>query len=225
MEEICHKQGAHRWAEKTPHHALYITQIKRFFPDALVVHIIRDGRDTALSLANFGRIRPFPCEVGSSLLSFGVYWKWMVRKGRAAGEKIGRDYYELHYEDLVEKPRETLGRLGNFIDHELNYERILQVGVGSVSRPDSSFAPVVPAEGFKPAGRWKQRYSPKDLAMFEALAGDCLQDCGYSLASSALQRCRTLSVSALSSFYISQLECKHWLKIGTPLGRLAGWRQ
>src|SRR5215469_13797830 len=43
MEEICREQGAHRWAEKTPDHALYIDEIKRFFPNALVVHIIRDG--------------------------------------------------------------------------------------------------------------------------------------------------------------------------------------
>ena len=225
MEEICHKQGAHRWAEKTPDHALYIAEIKRFFPDALVVHIIRDGRDAALSLANFGRIRPFPWEVGSNLLSFGVYWKWIVRKGCAAGRKIGRDYYELHYEDLIEQPRETLERLGRFIDHELNYERILQAGVGSVHKPDSSFGSKVATEGFNPVGRWKRQYSPGDLANFEALVGDCLEEMGYTLATHPLQRRRTFATNMLSSFYTMQLECKHRLKVATPLGRLAGWRE
>jgi len=224
MEEICRKQGAHRWAEKTPDHALYIAEIKRFFPNALVVHIIRDGRDAALSLANFGRIRPFPWEIGSRLLSFGVYWKWIVGKGCAAGRKIGPDYYEMHYEDLVEQPRETLARLGSFIDHELNYERIQQVAVGSVRRPDSSFAPTVSTEGFNPVGRWKRKYSPEDLANFEALVGDYLEEVGYSLATQPFERRRTFSMSALSSFYTLQLECKHRIKIGTPLGRLAGWR-
>src|SRR6267143_5787727 len=51
MEEMCRKQGVHRWVEKTPDHALYISQIKRSIPESLIVHIIRDGRDVALSLA------------------------------------------------------------------------------------------------------------------------------------------------------------------------------
>lgn len=225
MEEICRKQDVRRWAEKTPDHALYLAKIKSFFPEALIVHIIRDGRDAALSLANFGRIRPFLWDAGSRLLSFGVYWKWMVRKGRTAGRKIGRDYCELHYEDLVERPREVLAQLSRFIGHELDYERILQVSVGSVSRPDSSFGHSASPGGFNPVGRWKKHYSPGDLARFEALVGDCLEELGYPLSAHLPQRRCTLSLSVLSSFYMWQLEGKHWLKTSSPLGQLAGWRQ
>lgn len=224
MEEMCRKQGVHRWAEKTPDHILCIPQIKRLIPDSLIVHIIRDGRDAALSLANFGRIRPFLWQTASKLLSFGVYWKWMVRKGRETGRKIGRDYYELHYEDLVEKPRETLAHLGDFIGHNLDYGRIAQVGVGAVSRPNTSFESLASLMGLSPVGRWKRQYSPEDLARFEALAGDCLEETGYSLATCPQQRRRSLSAAALSAVYVSQLEFKHQLKSHTPLGRLAGWR-
>jgi hypothetical protein len=225
MEEMCRKRGVHRWAEKTPDHVLYIPQIKRFIPDSLVVHIIRDGRDAALSLASFGRIRPFFCQRASKLLPFGVYWKWMVRKARATGRKIGRDYYELHYEDLVENPQETLAHLGDFIGHNFDYGRIMQVGVGSVSRPNTSFESLASPVGLSPVGRWKRQYSPEDLASFEALVGDCLEETGYSLATGPEQRRRSLSSAALSAFYVSQLEFKQRLKIHTPLGRLAGWRR
>jgi len=225
MEEMCRKQGVRRWAEKTPDHILCISQIKRLIPDSLVVHIIRDGRDAALSLANFGRIRPFFWQRGSKLLSFGAYWKWMVRKGRATGRIIGRDYYELHYEDLVEKPRETLAHLGDFIGHNLDYERIAQVGVGSVSRPNTSFQTLATPVGLSPVGRWRSQYTPEDLARFETLVGDCLEDTGYSLATCPQRRHRSLSAAALSAFYVSQLEFKHQLKSHTPLRRLAGWRR
>ncbi|MGI0080699.1 MAG: sulfotransferase family protein [Nitrososphaerales archaeon] len=222
MEGMCRKQGVHRWAEKTPDHALYIREIKRSIPDSLVVHIIRDGRDAALSLANFGRIRPFFWERGAKLLSFGVYWKWMVRKARAGGQEIGRDYYELHYEDLVANPRETLAQLGGFIGHDLDYDRILQVGVGSVRRPETSFEPAASSEGFNPVGRWKRQYSPEDLARFESVVGDALEEMGYSLATHPQQRRRTLSTAAISAFYALQLESKLWLKSRTPLRRLVG---
>jgi hypothetical protein len=226
MEAMCRKQGVRRWAEKTPDHVLCIAQIKRLMPDALIVHIIRDGRDAALSLVNLkpAWIRPFLLERGSKLLSFGVYWKWLVRKGRAAGRKIGADYYELHYEELVENPRTTLAKLGDFIGHDLDYDRIQQVGVGSVSRPYTSFERPASAESFSPTGRWKKQVSLEDLARFEALAGDCLQETGYSLATVPEQRRYTLSTAATLAFYLSQLEMKHQLKSHTSLGRLAGWR-
>ena len=225
MEEMCRKQGVHRWAEKTPDHALYISQIKRFLPDSLIVHIIRDGRDSALSLANFAWFSPFLWQRGSKLLSFAVYWKWIVRKAREAGQKIGRDYYELHYENLVEKPRETLSQLGEFIGHDLDYDRIMQVGLGSIRRPDTSFANLASSKDFNPVGRWKRQYKPEELAIFEALAGDCLEETGYCLATGPQQRRRTPSVVARLSFYLFQLELKYQLKSHTPIGRLAGWRR
>jgi hypothetical protein len=221
MEAICRQQGVRRWAEKTPDHGLYIRQIKRVIPDALVVHIIRDGRDAALSLANFGRIRPFFWPGCSKLLSFGVYWKWMLRKARANGKRISPDYYELRYEDLVEKPRETLAKLGDFIDHDLNYDRIRQAAIGSVSRPETSFQSESSPERFNPVGRWRTRFSPEELAGFEALVGDCLKETGYSLATQQKRR-STFSSRVTSGFCLAQLEVRHWLKNHTTLHRLAG---
>ena len=60
MEEMCRKQGVERWAETTPDHLLYISWIKETIPDALVIHVIRDGRDVALSWEKKGQIRRLP---------------------------------------------------------------------------------------------------------------------------------------------------------------------
>src|SRR5437763_233421 len=49
MEQMCRKQGVARWADTTPEHLLYLPRIKATIPGALIVHIIRDGRDVALS--------------------------------------------------------------------------------------------------------------------------------------------------------------------------------
>ena len=225
MEEMCRKQGARRWVEKTPDHLLSIAEIKRCIPDALIVHIIRDGRDAALSLANFGRIQPYFCQPGSKLLSFGVYWKWLVRKGRSAGRKVWGDYYELHYEELMENPRETLAHLGEFIGHKLDFDRIAQVGLGAVRRPNTSFQNLPSPSNGSAVGRWRGQYSPEQLAGFEALVGDCLVQTGYSLATSPEQRRSALSMLGFSAFHVSQLELKYQLKSHTPLSRLAGWRR
>ena len=225
MEEMCRKQGVRRWAEKTPDHLLSIAEIKELIPEAFIVHIIRDGRDAALSLANFGRIQPYFCQRGSNLLSFGVYWKWLVQKGRASGRRIGCDYYELHYEDLIERPHETLARLGEFIGHDLDYDRIAKVGVGSLTRPNTSFRNLPSPKNGSAVGRWRAQYSREELAEFEALAGDCLQETGYSLVTPSEQRPGPFFTRGFLAFYISQLELKYQLKSHTPLRRLAGWRK
>jgi sulfotransferase family protein len=231
MEEMRRKQGARRWVEKTPNHILYIGEIKRLIPDALIIHIIRDGRDTALSMANMhlaqdaplfmrkvGPSRVYPLECGGRLLASGVRWRWMVRNARAAGKEIGSDYYELRYEDLVQEPRETLAKLGDVIGHDLDYDRILRAGVGAVRQPDTSF----PGQSFNPVGRWKKLYSPDELAKFEAAVGDCLEELGYALVTDPQERRNSFSVSACRVLGVSQLSLKYWLKLNTPLGRLAG---
>jgi len=222
METMCRKQGVRRWAEKSPEHALYLPVIKRYIPDALFVHIIRDGRDAALSLVNFDRIQPYFFEGENKLVSRGVYWSWIVQKARAAGRRMGRDYYELRYEDLVEKPHETLAKLGDFIGHDLDYDRIQRAAVGSVSRPQTSFPGAASTEGFKPVGRWKKKYAPEDLARFEAVAGDCLEAAGYALATPPELRSRRLSDRTTAAIYAAQLELRQWIKSGTPLRRLVG---
>ena len=50
------RQGKARWGEKTPQHTLCWRTILEGFPDVQVIHLIRDGRDVALSYraAHFG---------------------------------------------------------------------------------------------------------------------------------------------------------------------------
>lgn len=224
MEEMCRKQGVRRWAEKSPAHALHIQEIKQTIPDSIFVHIIRDGRDAALSLASFERIHPFIWDGGQTLAARGMFWKWIVRRARAVGRQLGQDYYELHYEDLMQDPRNTLAALGRFIDHDLDYDRIRQAAIGSVSQPESSFQGATSSGDFNPVNRWKQKYSPQELAEFESLVGDCLEEFGYTLATDASDRHCGLSTHIAQAFYKSQIESIHWLKQRRVLHHFIGTR-
>ena len=96
MEETARVQGVERWADSTPDHLLYMREIKREIPDALFVHIIRDGRDVALSYAKQGWAYPFPWDRNQQLAVAGLYWEWIVRKGRKFGRELGRDAPTAH---------------------------------------------------------------------------------------------------------------------------------
>ncbi|MGH9528376.1 MAG: sulfotransferase family protein [Terriglobales bacterium] len=101
MDEIAQKQGVDRWIDSTPTNVPHMLRIQKDFPDALFIHIIRDGRDVALSLDKREWSRPLPWDKNNSLLSAGLYWEWIVRKARKYGNELGSHYTEIRYEDLV----------------------------------------------------------------------------------------------------------------------------
>jgi hypothetical protein len=220
MEEIACAQNVDRWAECTPEHLQYLPWIQRELPDALFIHIIRDGRDVALSLQNQGWVQPFPWDRGKNLLVAGLFWEWLVGKGREHGRALGAAYMEVHYEDLFPDARATLARLSRFIDHDLDYDRIQQVAIGSVSEPNTSFTTEYQEGVFHPVGRWRNSFSCEELASFEGLVGPFLEELDYPLAAahnhvgnaSALKRMRIL----YRLFWNSKLS----MKVNTPLGRI-----
>jgi len=114
MGEIARKQQATRWALYSPDTVLRVATTKQEIPEALFVHIIRDGRDIALSLRKLGDFHPFPwSRRPRSLEETALYWEWMVQKGCRSGREIANDYVEIRYEDLVENPHRTLKALEN----------------------------------------------------------------------------------------------------------------
>lgn len=219
METIARKQGVTRWAESTPLHLLYLPLLKKLVPDALIIHIIRDGRDVAASLNKIGWIRPYPWDRGRSLVLAGLFWKWIVSKGRRYGRRMGDDYLEVHYEDLVQQPRETLARLGAFIDHDLDYDRIQAVALGSVHNPNSSFREDNQQKDSNPVGRWKTLHTAEEIAELESAIGDLLEETGYAL--SLPKRPPSPAVRLMSFVYPAVFDVKLWLKSSTPLARTA----
>ena len=212
MEQMCRKQGVERWAETTPEHLLYIPRIKETIPNALIVHVIRDGRDVALSWEKLHQIRPFPWDRKRPAMAAAIYWEWIVNKVREAGRKLGGDYIEVHYEDLVRKPAEVLKNLEPFIEHDLDYERITQVAIGSVAAPNTAFKD----EQRSPIGRWKNDLPQEELATLEGLVGRTLESLQYELATKASSRSDLARMRAAYRLYF---ESKQYLKTRTPAGR------
>ncbi|HEY3534882.1 MAG TPA: sulfotransferase [Pedococcus sp.] len=104
-------RGKQRWADKSPRYAMKLDFVTRVFPDAQVVHLIRDGRDVAVShRKRFG----YWSSVKSS-----VKWPRYIATARAAGLAMppGR-YHEVRYERLVADQEATVRELMDFLGEE-----------------------------------------------------------------------------------------------------------
>jgi hypothetical protein len=218
MDEVARTQGVDRWVDSTPTNVPHMLRIKRDFPQAKFIHIIRDPRDLALSLDKKGWSRPLPWDKRNSLLAAGVYWEWIVRKGRKYGTQLGSDYMETRYEDLVRTPAPELARIGKFIDCDLDYGRIKARSVGSIKNPLTSFKEDLNQGTFSPVGRWKDKFPAAQLAKFEALVGSYMQELGYTL--STVSKNGSLGTKTTRGMYEAFYGLKQWAKINTPLSRL-----
>jgi hypothetical protein len=218
MNEVARVQGVERWADSTPTNLPHMLRIHADFPGAQFLHIIRDPRDVALSLEKRKWSRPLPWDKDKALLAAGLYWKWIVRKGREYGARLSPAYLEVRYESLVQNPREVLGQIGKFLQHDLDYDRIQKSSVGSVRTPLTAFSEDLKHGEFNPVGRWKEKFPPGQLQQFEDLIGDYMEGLGYSRATPPERPGFFVRRNRIAYGWFYPL--KQWAKVNTPLSRL-----
>lgn len=179
------RQGKSRYGDKTPRYVLKIGSLAELFPEARFIHIIRDGRDVALSLLDIG---------GGRVEDAALYWRRHVVRGRTAGTRLGPDRYrEVRYEDLVADPESRLRSLCEFLDLRFEdsmlryFERAsdLLPGMGDPRLHQRLRLP--PTSGLRD---WQRQMSADDSALFDVLAGDLLTELGYERAARVPRRVR-----------------------------------
>lgn len=175
FREFAAREGKSRWGDKTPAYVRDIPVLANIFPGARFVHVIRDGRDVALSFAR----APFgPANVYRAAST----WKVLVSTGRRSGSRLGSDaYLEVRYETLVTEPEDTLRRICDFIGEPfdplvLHPDRLGREGKGRTPPPVSRQSIVATH-----VTRWKRSMSPTDIVLFESVAGDLLGELGYEV--------------------------------------------
>lgn len=188
------RQGKVRWGEKTPPHTLWWRTIRSGFPDLQVIHLIRDGRDVALShkAAPFG-----PKHVYQSALRWVQYLSAAEEAEAALG---GRAFLALRYEDLLAEPERQLRRICEFLEEEFAPE-MLKFYTDETAYPtdgrnlENLRRPVLSDN----TGKWRAQMSSRELRIFEALAGAKLERYGYPRA---LEHPRISSWEAISCRFV-----------------------
>lgn len=107
--DYARRRGKRRWAEKTPRYVEILDLVDELFPDALYLHIVRDGLDVVAShRARWGWKR-----------AYGAIddWRRLVVRARRFGERVGPGrFLEVRYEEVVTRPEEVLRSVFAFLD-------------------------------------------------------------------------------------------------------------
>jgi sulfotransferase family protein len=170
--------GAARWGDKSPIYTHYVPLLAEIFPAARFVHLIRDGRDAALSALAAYRDR-FYVDIYFAARS----WEHRVRAARVAGARLGPDrYVELRYEELTVEPEAALRPLCAFLGERYEPAMREPQRLGrDLLRLNRRHAPVREPPHAN-SGAWRARLAPADQRLFHAVAAGLLADLGYDAA-------------------------------------------
>jgi hypothetical protein len=103
-----------RWVDQTPEYSFHICGLRKLFPCALFIHIVRDVDSVVRSLLNFHRIAG--THVVANEEEAYNYWLRTVRACLKAEEAYGPHVvYRLRYSALVESPESALSALLDFL--------------------------------------------------------------------------------------------------------------
>ena len=185
--------GKGRWGDKTPMYCLHMSSIEAVLPEARFVHIIRDGRDVALSL------REMWFSPGHSMEAQADHWRSCVSTARQQGAAC-QHYMEVRFEELIEHTEGVLRSLCEFIDLPYSPEMLAyhlrtpgrleehrdrrrtdgSVLVSHAARLRQQAAVTLPPQASR-IDTWKQRMSGDERHRFEAIAGPLLLELGYEV--------------------------------------------
>jgi hypothetical protein len=162
------------WVDHTPSNVKYAAALFSLFPGARLVHIVRDGRAVAASLL---KLRWGPSSVDKA----AYFWLRNLSYGLAAEAHFGPGRVSrVRYEDLISAPEATLQRLCSFLGWD--YQPRMLGGSGfappAYTRRQHSLV------GGKPdparIHAWAEELSPRQVEIFEAIAGDMLAYLGFA---------------------------------------------
>jgi hypothetical protein len=175
--------GAVRGVEQTPELAHLVQVVQRAYPDARIVHIVRDGRDVVCSLLEKPWLRPEQTRRDDAGVSYGAdarYWDeperreefeavsdarraaWAWRRYVGAVRSASVPVVEVRYERMAEEPEEVAAALAERLEAPVD---ALAAALGEAHEAS--------------VGRYRRDLSAEQLADVVAESGDLLRELGY----------------------------------------------
>jgi len=190
-EAYAERVGKPRWGEKTPIYVKSMRKIERALPEARFVHVIRDGRDVALSIRDRA-VKEHPIPV------IAERWVRRITRAREQAKRLAH-YKEIRYEQLILDTEPTLREVVDFFGlpwedavldyHQRSAERLEEMKRElpadgkrtslSVERRMATHARTTEAPDAKRVSRWREQMDREQRREFEAIAGPLLEELGY----------------------------------------------
>jgi len=193
-------QGKKYWGEETPQHVYFWNEILLDFPQAKFLHVVRDGRDVALSYRK--------AQFGPKGFAAAAY-RWnhelnIVRELRSV--LAGNRLLEIRYEDLLSNTGPVLERVCRFLGVDSHPAMLAINDGGFAGHTTKTVSGYTGAEIFRHnSTKWQREARQREIDIYESIAADNLHYYGYRLYSCS----RDLSgFEQKVYYYLHDIPCK-----------------
>jgi Sulfotransferase family len=176
--------GSVRAVEQTPELAHLVDVLPLAYPDARIVHIVRDGRDVVCSLLDKPWLRPQQARTDDAGIAYGAYARFWVEPERRQEFEEASDARRAAW---VWRSYVTAARSAASIVHEVRYEdvaarpeAVAQSLAAYLDAPAESLAAALGRAHASSVGRYRRDLDERQLADVEAEAGALLRELGYA---------------------------------------------
>jgi hypothetical protein len=175
------------WADKTSRNVYRFDYIRQHFPNAILIHVVRDGRDVVSSLRTHPK---WKIQSGMRVETHFIRaWEDCVSKWILACDVSKRfqgdaRYLEIRYEDLVTNTEQQLRQLCNLLDIAFDPKMLEYHACVAPSRNPLKFPQNF--EATQPLydesiGRWRRDIPGDELRWIEPLIEPYLRYLGYDV--------------------------------------------
>jgi hypothetical protein len=183
LNHVAEREDKMRWGDKTSYIERYADKIFAAYPDAVMIHMIRDPRDRYASA-----IKRWPNQKGQV---GGATARWLYSVGLAQRnqKEYPHRYKIVRYETFVSQPEATVREVCAFLQEDYDPGMFTMAGAkGFLGKGgNSSFEHFGPAQITTAAvGRFVKSLSPREVAFIQAWAGEKMRTFDYALEKTPL---------------------------------------
>ncbi len=167
------KPQPHIWVDHTPNSVRHAATLFELFPNAKMIHLVRDGRANAASVMKL--------DWGPNTIAAAANW-WVtkVTHGLVAESLFGQSRVKrIRYETLVRKPEETLRQICTFLGIEYRQEMVTSTGFQTPWYTSAQHSLVGSAPQQERLDAWRKELRPRQIEIFESIAAHFLRALGY----------------------------------------------
>lgn len=189
LEFYARAHGKKRCGEKSPQHALFTETLCEWYPDATIIHLLRDPRDVAASLLRM------PLAPNEALGGARVWLRYNLSAWRSRHRP---QYLLVRYEELVTRPEQELARICAFIGEQYSSAMLVPNWDPTADRPWFRRAeePVTTER----LGKWREQLTADQVSLVEWVVGPNMRTLGYEAAGRAPTRAAIFRGLALAGF-------------------------
>jgi hypothetical protein len=185
------------WVDHAPGNVKYFSLLLEMFPEARLIHIVRDARAASSSV--------IPLDWGpNNAASAARWWVSFVARGLAAEAMHGPvRVIRIRYEDLVARPEPTLKRVCDFAGIDYRPEMVAGTGFGVPGFTAGQHALIGKAPDRSRLEAWRKALSRREIEIVESIAVDLLSGLGYATVHG--WRARRLTSSEKARFTLQEI--------------------